>query len=1188
MNQILHASCRRRGVAPSPKSARPNGAGATPRRLLLLGLALLLAVTARAALEPVLTDLNVTTAGVVSLELTYSNGLRGTVWEIYRFDGGGTPGDTFNGRNRMWDAADTNLLLPGSGNAVTWTDPLVFTGLLSRMYAFGYSQADVDGDGISDGMEAFVVKTLVDGEDTDGDGLPDGWEYANGLNPLSGMNSNLMAWWSMDEGAGTTVVNRAGTNWNGRCVHMAGTNWVPGVYGGALWFDGVDDQVTVTQQTAIVTGGCFTISAWVRCDEDAAAEFPTILADMEVCDWNYKGYWLGLELGTWGLSSTLGTCSNYGYIVVGGFTNPVWRHVALAYDGTNQYLYLDGQLVWADATPFAAARQGELLLGWAVDPYYTYRLKGALDDVRVYTYAMDGEEVGTFSEPFQDPDGDGLNNLQEYGAGTNPNNADTDGDGMPDGWDVQKGFSPVDFDDGQEDDDGDLLTNTGEYLAGTDPFDSDTDDDLLPDGWEVRYYSHPLVAASWEYISTSLSDLDQDGLTMLDEATENTCPYETGFDMLRWVLISNGADTDNDGMPDGWERDGGIKGYSPEGADGADGDPDNDGVRNLDEFLGQTHPLVKNDADMDSLPDKWEQQHNLSIATGAGVDGPEGDPDADGLNNLQEYHLGGDPHDVDTDNDTLPDAWEAQYGLKVWSAADRLADPDGDSVINYLEYVAGTNPRVSNQQGGGQPWQPPEDNKTASIHFFSGGVPVYLVDYLAAMASIPETPLHDPAPYAHLDSMTMVSPKDAERGRSGDGTYEADASEGHRNGQKNYATIWRSAPNKLRIYQDSYQPQDVPITQPSWRGCYLDFYRARIVGTPQVIGHEGLSSTAYNIVVTNGPSGPRSRFTWQPYMDAVGTGGWVRIEVEWEPLLKVELADDGANTKFGFDDKTTPSKPWVCVEKFDSTKIKATVDPASVVDQVYFAQGDFDGDKFDFSPAQPTASPQSVTIAGPGSEPIGWSRAEGAFFARAGCAASSCPAYDEMGVFVGKNTQPRTRYFTVTHINSPVTIPSPVPGDPNAEISSRWWQAAITPRQQGSLIPVSSTYDTPPVGDGNGRLNFSGPEINILLYEAAQAAGLTSRGDEPDVIWVFFVGDVLCDPNGQEVAAYGFTSGLDCFVGTGSRPVTRVAQTLAHEWGHALGCGHVNTYQPGDNLMHGPLVSVSDFLSFWSWQEVNR
>ena len=38
-----------------------------------------------------------------------------------------------------------------------------------------------------------------------------------------------------------------------------------------------------------------------------------------------------------------------------------------------------------------------------------------------------------YSRAADDPDGDGLTNFQEFQLGTDPLNADTDGDGMPDG-----------------------------------------------------------------------------------------------------------------------------------------------------------------------------------------------------------------------------------------------------------------------------------------------------------------------------------------------------------------------------------------------------------------------------------------------------------------------------------------------------------------------------------------------------------------------------------------------------------------------------------------------------------------------------------------------------------------------------------------------------------------------------------
>jgi hypothetical protein len=62
---------------------------------------------------------------------------------------------------------------------------------------------------------------------------------------------------------------------------------------------------------------------------------------------------------------------------------------------------------------------------------------------------------------------------------------DTDGDEMPYWFENQYGLNPDDpLDAGYDNDTGgpDGLTNLEEYLAGTDPTDPDTDDDLIVDG----------------------------------------------------------------------------------------------------------------------------------------------------------------------------------------------------------------------------------------------------------------------------------------------------------------------------------------------------------------------------------------------------------------------------------------------------------------------------------------------------------------------------------------------------------------------------------------------------------------------------------------------------------------------------------------------------------------------------------
>ena len=77
--------------------------------------------------------------------------------------------------------------------------------------------------------------------------------------------------------------------------------------------------------------------------------------------------------------------------------------------------------------------------------------------------------------------------MNESDYGTDPNNADTDGDGIVDGEEVYVGTDPL-----NPDTDGDGLDDGEENLMATDPLNPDSDGDGWLDGEETQQGTDPL------------------------------------------------------------------------------------------------------------------------------------------------------------------------------------------------------------------------------------------------------------------------------------------------------------------------------------------------------------------------------------------------------------------------------------------------------------------------------------------------------------------------------------------------------------------------------------------------------------------------------------------------------------------------------------------------------------------------
>jgi hypothetical protein len=142
-------------------------------------------------------------------------------------------------------------------------------------------------------------------------------------------------------------------------------------------------------------------------------------------------------------------------------------------------------------------------------------------------------------------------------------------------------------------------------------------------------------------------------------------------------------DTDGDGFEDGEENLSGIwNGPSDPGTDprlaDTDGDGLADGVENPDlPFVDQNQTGTdpnNPDSDNDFLDDGFEVANDLDPTDGTGDNGDTGDPDGDGVDNFDERLNGTDPQNPDTDGDTLSDLVETNTGF-FFDASDTGTNP---------------------------------------------------------------------------------------------------------------------------------------------------------------------------------------------------------------------------------------------------------------------------------------------------------------------------------------------------------------------------------------------------------------------------------------------------------------------------------------------------------------------------------
>lgn len=250
------------------------------------------------------------------------------------------------------------------------------------------------------------------------------------------------------------------------------------------------------------------------------------------------------------------------------------------------------------------------------------------------------EELGTDPDD-ADSDDDGLSDFEEVGGDnvytvgvdTDPNNADTDGDGVQDG--TESGLTNADV----GDDTGDSFVPDSDPGSTTSPVRADSDLDGLKDGEE---------------------DSNGNGRIDADESDPNDpCdPDNTN-------VVCTDGDADGDGIPDSVEDD--------LGTDSTSADTDNDGLTDLEEVGDDlmydpdtdTDPTVA-DTDGDGVQDGTERGRTLA-QVGGDTDTSAFVPDADPGSTT-------DPLKADTDGDGYCDG---SVALSECTAGNEDVNNDG-------------------------------------------------------------------------------------------------------------------------------------------------------------------------------------------------------------------------------------------------------------------------------------------------------------------------------------------------------------------------------------------------------------------------------------------------------------------------------------------------------------------------------
>jgi hypothetical protein len=216
------------------------------------------------------------------------------------------------------------------------------------------------------------------------------WDVEHVERPdASQLPADLAAYFPMERADDGTLTDVAGPH-DGICMSGECPTSERGVVDDALRFDGMTQVVNAQSSAALDTAGSFTVALWVRMDAAAATG--------TACPVN-KLYFGTQTDNAWQFCAYMGTWHFLAYPIEGA--GPAielgkWQHLAATWEQASGKLqtYQNGFVVGTPVIGQPLFGEGRLVIGADVDTGQTLvHFPGAIDDVRIYTRALDANEV---------------------------------------------------------------------------------------------------------------------------------------------------------------------------------------------------------------------------------------------------------------------------------------------------------------------------------------------------------------------------------------------------------------------------------------------------------------------------------------------------------------------------------------------------------------------------------------------------------------------------------------------------------------------------------------------------------------------------------------------------------------------------------------------------------------------------